>query len=186
MPDKAERALSHNMNSLNDTAPAKPPAPPSPWRGLLRWSIDLAQLIRPTSFSGRVLMLFPALSAAFTIAVLLGAFGVFDPSSSDESVITVVLLGVIFVYNLLAPIALACLISLTSRQFAKGMPVVAVGCLAFTAATAYLLVDTVTSENSSTGGVNFLFIPITLGVLLIPFGLLGWLLHFLVSRFGRR
>jgi hypothetical protein len=179
------------MNPVSADPPIQP-APPFPWLGLLVWLRDSAKLIWPTSLSGRLLMTFPVLAALFYLAVMLWLSGVFEPQEfpeipaydeppAGEAFGMAVFEVAITVYNLMPAAALAVLISLTSRRFAKGMPVVAVGCLAFCAGLVYLLLDMVWSE-SSTAAILLLFLPIPLGVLVAVFGLLAMLMHFVRSR----
>ncbi|MFC3299338.1 hypothetical protein FJV46_14815 [Arthrobacter agilis] len=84
-------------------------------------------------------------------------------------------------YNLLPALALAFLISLSSHQTAKGIPVVAAGSLIFTAVAVYLPLSIFTSD-SSTAVLGFLFLPLLLGTVVIVVGLLALLLHAVRSR----
>jgi hypothetical protein len=176
--------------------PPMQPAPRFPWRGLLLWLRDTAKLIWPTSLSGRLLLIFPVLAGLFYLGVMLWLSGAFEPQAFPEipsyeeppagEAFAMAVFGVaISVYNLLPAAALAVLISLTSRRFAKGMPVVAVGCLAFCAGLVYVLLDMVWSE-SSTAAILLLFLPIPLGVLVLVFGLLAVLMHFVRFRYAHR
>lgn len=165
-------------------------------RGPRRSRLDF---VVPATRLGWALLSFPVASAVFTLGVMAYLTGVLDPGSWSEvaeiaaeagtgAAIADVLMRAFFsvvvaAYNCLPPLALAVLIAFTSRHLQKGMPVVALGCLVYTAATAWLLVDMVT-DDSSTSVLLLLFLPILLGALLVPFAGATALLHRLLS--GRR
>jgi len=143
----------------------------------------------------KALLAFPAASAVFTIATMMYMAGFFSPTYYSDSshpempvgeqasqAIFGVLIGG---FNVLPAVALAVLISLTARRFAKGMPVVAVGCLAFTAACVWAVLSIATDE-SSTAAIGLLFLPPMLGVLLLPFAGVAVLVHVLRNRDGSK
>ena len=88
-------------------------------------------------------------------------------------------------YNLLPALALTALISLSSHQMAKGIPVAAAGSLVFTAIAVYVPFSILTSD-SSTAVLGFLYLPLVLGTEVIVVGLLALLLHTLLSRHEHR
>jgi hypothetical protein len=150
----------------------------------------------PTGPCGWALLLFPIASAAFTLGLLAyllvggifyrGAWAELVDAAGEFGVAPIVcelIIRVVFgllaaVYNCLPAAALAVLIAQTSRRLPKGMPVVLLGGAVFTAATVWLLVDMVT-DDSSTAALLLLFLPIMLGILLVPFAGLTVLLHWL-------
>lgn len=159
-------------------------------RSRLEWVV-------PVSRWGWVLMSFPVASALFTLGVMTYMTGVFHPGRWSEvggiaeqngvaaavgdTIGQVVFFVLLAAFNCLPPLALAVLIAQTPRHPAKGMPVVALGCLVYTVATVWLLIDMVT-DDSSTSGLLLLFLPIILGALLVPFAGATALLHRLLRN----
>lgn len=83
----------------------------------------------------------------------------------DEFTLDELLSLVLFVgWNLLPALALAALVLLCARRFPIGLPVVAVGCVVYTAVTVWLLLSALLSE-SSTAGFLFVSLPLILGAI---------------------
>lgn len=156
------------------------------------------QYLVPTGRWGWALMSFPVAAAVFTLGVVVYLTGFLDPDSWSEygemvdefglaetvgdTIMRAVFSVVLAAYNCLPPLGLAALVAQTSRHLPKGMPVVALGCLVYSAATGWLFVDMLTSD-SSTAGLGMLFFPVLLGGLLIPFaGAIALLRRFLPRR----
>ncbi|HYP46005.1 MAG TPA: hypothetical protein VEQ66_12500 [Propionibacteriaceae bacterium] len=139
----------------------------------------------------KALLAFPIASAVFTIAVMAYMAGFFDPTyytepwtpgiSAGERVSEAFSGVIIFGFCVLPAVALVVLIWLAAHRFPKGIPVVALGCLAFTAATVWA-VTTIAVDESSTAAIGLLFLPPALGVLLLPFAGVAALVHALRSR----
>lgn len=140
---------------------------------------------------GTVLFVFPAGCAVTNVVVqvYLTTYGMFEPGSWDDltPVDTVEAVGdavfsvLITAYSLAAPLLLAVLVVATLRRYPRAMPVATAACLAFTAATVWMLVSMLRDE-SSTAVLLLLFLPIYLIALLVPFALVT----VLVGRVRRR
>ena len=149
---------------------------------------SLWRRLEPVGWLGRVLLVFPAACAVFTLGILCYLVGVFDPAywldsptigaAFGQAVGGIVVGGA---FNLLGPLGLAVLVVLGSRRFPLGMPVIAVASLAYTAFTFWSLISMIRDE-SSTAVLLLLFLPFVLLGLLVPFLGAAVLVHWLRSR----
>lgn len=162
------------------------------------WTLDsrfsfLTWLDRLTAGNRRAkaLLVFPAASAVFTLVMMLLLAGFFDPTYYSASADSEIPLGervgeavfaVLFIGLSLLPAAgLMVLISWVARRLPRGLPAVAVGCLAFTAATVWAYLSIATDE-SSTAALGLPFLPPALGLLLLSFAGLAVLVNALRNR----
>lgn len=176
--------MTHRLSPVPD--PISQPGRSFP-RGLLGRVANKARSVAPVSRLGRVLLIGPALVAVLLLAILgylTGGVG------GDDSPVTARmwleasapwLLG--YLYNVMPSLALAGLISLTSRQMAKGMPAVAAGTAVFTTFNLWALIPMFV-DDSSTGVLLFLFLPLYTGAFVILIALIAWPVHALRNRRG--
>ncbi|WP_375431746.1 hypothetical protein [uncultured Friedmanniella sp.] len=147
--------------------------------------------LAPVGRWGRLLLVFPAACAVFTVVILMYLQGLFDPATAVEAWADALTLGgglfivVLTAYNLLGPLALAALVSIGSRLTPRAMGVVTAGCGVYTAALGYSLIEMITDE-SSTAVLLLLFLPLYLGVLLLPFAAAAALVQRFRSRAAAR
>lgn len=116
-----------------------------------------------------VLRVFPAVCAAFTLGVLLYLGG---GEGGD--------LGLV-VYALVGPLALAVMVYLGHRHWPAGTPVTLVGCLVFTAATFFLLIDLLRSEDAN-GVLVLVVLPVYQVVFAVVVAVTAALTHWLRAR----
>ena len=165
------------MSHLLSPAPADPNVSPhsrSP-RGLLRWAADKVGSLAPISRLGRILLLGPVLVAV----LLLANFAYLGGASISAFWLS----G--YLYNVLPSLALAGLISLTSRRMALGMPALVVGTALYTAFNLDALIPMFV-DDSSTGVLLYLFLPLYAGALVLLIGLVAWLVQVLRNRRAHR
>jgi hypothetical protein len=150
---------------------------------------DWADRVTGGNRLGKVLLVFPPVAALVTLVAMLWMAGLLDPGYyreiessdlSDGTGLDLFFVGMI-AYNLLPAVALWILIGVYARQLPKGLPVIAAGAVAMTAATVLLLVGTITDE-SSTAALGLLVYPVLLGLLLVPFAGVAALMHSIRTR----
>jgi hypothetical protein len=157
-------------------------------RSLLSWVADRARPFAPASRNGRLLLIGPAVVAALLLAILVYVSGCVG---GDETPVTARvwleaspywLLG--YLYNVAPSLAMAGLVSLASRRMVKGMLAAAVGTAVFTAFNLWALIPMFV-DDSSTGVLLFLFLPLYTGTFVVIVGLVALLVHKLRNRNNR-
>lgn len=132
----------------------------------------------------RLLLLFPALAVLCVAAELihLGLPYLTDPQSSRADLVEQALasLGAL-AWNAMVPGALVVLVLVTVRAWPRGLPLAAGTCVVFSGAVIAAMI-VLALDDSSTGVLLLLFLPVQLGLALIPFVGLTFLVHWVRGR----
>lgn len=131
----------------------------------------------------RILPLFPAVSVLVTVGTLLYVLGVLDGDLSFGSALGQSIGSILF--GSLVHIGLIALIYFGKRIWSRALAAIIITSAVYVVVICLILISTIASE-SSTAGLNILFLPVFSAFLLVPSTLIVALVHRLRSRPGQR